>query len=153
MNRFTYPVLSYRVVDGDTVAVVIDLGFGLKMDQSVRIGGIDTPEKRTRNIPEKNAGLVATCATTAWLNERFGGDDDALMVVSTALDKYGGRIIGDLFVLGYDSNEDQTLGEHLLAQGYAREYEGGKKKAWTLKTLKGMVKKGLAEWPGIELVK
>ena len=49
-----------RVVDGDTIDVTIDLGFDLYKKERVRVAGVDTPEKRTRDLEEKEAGIDAT---------------------------------------------------------------------------------------------
>ena len=47
-----------RVIDGDTVDLILDLGFGLFKKERVRIAGVDTPEKRTRNLKEKSLGTT-----------------------------------------------------------------------------------------------
>ena len=57
-----------RVVDGDTIDVTIDLGFDLYKKERVRVAGVDTPEKRTRNLEEKELGIDAT----NWLKEKIG---------------------------------------------------------------------------------
>ena len=56
-----------RVVDGDTIDVTIDLGFDLAKKERVRIAGVDTPEKRTRDKEEKVLGLDAT----NWMKEKL----------------------------------------------------------------------------------
>ena len=59
---YEYKTKLVRVVDGDTVDVDIDLGFGVWLrNQRIRIYGIDTPEKRTRDLKEKEHGLLAMC--------------------------------------------------------------------------------------------
>ena len=80
-----------RVLDGDTIDVTIDLGFDLFKKERVRVAGVDTPEKRTRNLEEKALGIDAT----NWLKEKWkgavAGDDD--LVIRTELvggvGKYG----------------------------------------------------------------
>ena len=70
-----------RVVDGDTIDVTIDLGFDLLKKERVRIAGVDTPEKRTRDLEEKALGLDAT----AWMKEHLEGaikGDDELTILS-----------------------------------------------------------------------
>ena len=63
---YNFRVVSIdKVVDGDTIAVTIDLGFDLFKKERVRVAGIDTPEKRTRNLEEKALGLDAT----AWIKD------------------------------------------------------------------------------------
>ena len=77
-----------RVVDGDTIDVTIDLGFDLYKKERVRIAGVDTPEKRTRNLEEKALGIDAT----NWLKEKLEGaiDGDDDLVIRTELD--GGAV-------------------------------------------------------------
>jgi micrococcal nuclease len=113
-----------RVVDGDTIDVTIDLGFDLYKKERVRIAGVDTPEKRTRNLEEKALGIDAT----NWLKEKLegavAGDDD--LVIRTELvggvGKYG-RLLGWLYV----GDGDMSLNEQMIAEGYAWSYDGGTK--------------------------
>ena len=58
-----------KVLDGDTIDVIIDLGFDLAKTERVRIAGVDTPEKRTRNLEEKALGIDAT----EWLKDKLEG--------------------------------------------------------------------------------
>ena len=80
-----------RVVDGDTIDVTIDLGFDLYKKERVRIAGVDTPEKRTRDLEEKALGLDAT----NWMKEKLEGaiDGDDELTIRTELKggvgKYG----------------------------------------------------------------
>jgi len=113
-----------RVVDGDTIDVTIDLGFDLYKKERVRVAGVDTPEKRTRNLEEKALGIDAT----NWLKEKLesavAGDDD--LVIRTELDggvgKYG-RLLGWLYI----GDSEVSLNEQMIAEGYAHEYDGGTK--------------------------
>ena len=113
-----------RVVDGDTIDVTIDLGFDLYKKERVRIAGVDTPEKRTRNLEEKALGIDAT----NWLKEKLEGaiDGDADLVIRTELDggvgKYG-RLLGWLYI----GDGDLSLNEEMITQGYAWPYDGGTK--------------------------
>ena len=73
-----------RVLDGDTIDVTIDLGFDLYKKERVRVAGVDTPEKRTRDLEEKALGIDAT----NWLKEKLDGaiaGDDELAVIRTEL--------------------------------------------------------------------
>ena len=114
-----------RVVDGDTIDVTIDLGFDLYKKERVRVAGVDTPEKRTRNLEEKELGIDATY----WLQEKLegavAGDDD--LIIRTELDggvgKYG-RLLGWLYV----GDSDVSLNEQMIDEGYAWSYDGGTKK-------------------------
>tara|TARA_A200000113_G_scaffold196735_1_gene187933 strand:+ start:451 stop:861 length:411 start_codon:yes stop_codon:yes gene_type:complete len=113
-----------RVVDGDTIDVTIDLGFDLYKKERVRVAGVDTPEKRTRDLEEKKLGLDAT----VWLQEKLEGaiegDDD--LVIRTELvggvGKYG-RLLGWLYI----GDGDVSLNEQMIEEGYAWAYDGGTK--------------------------
>lgn len=113
-----------RVVDGDTIDVTIDLGFDLYKKERVRVAGVDTPEKRTRNLEEKKLGIDATCWLQEKLENAVEGDDD--LIIRTELDggfgKYG-RLLGWLYV--GDSN--LSLNEQMINEGYAWSYDGGTK--------------------------
>ena len=88
-----------RVVDGDTIDVTIDLGFDLAKKERVRIAGVDTPEKRTRDKEEKALGLDATNWMKEKLDAAIKGDDE--LTIRTELvggmGKYG-RLLGWLYV-------------------------------------------------------
>ncbi len=114
-----------RVVDGDTIDVTIDLGFDLFKKERVRVAGVDTPEKRTRDLEEKALGLDAT----NWLKEKLEGaikgDDD--LIIRTELvggvGKYG-RLLGWLYI----GDAEVSLNEIMIDEGYAWAYDGGTKK-------------------------
>ena len=113
-----------KVLDGDTIDVVIDLGFDLAKTERVRIAGVDTPEKRTRNLEEKALGLDATNWLKEKLNQTIKGEDE--LVVRTELvggvGKYG-RLLGWLYV----GDSDISLNEQMIEEGYAWPYDGGTK--------------------------
>ena len=113
-----------KVLDGDTNDVVIDLGFDLAKTERVRIAGVDTPEKRTRNLEEKALGLDATNWLKEKLNQTIKGEDE--LVVRTELvggvGKYG-RLLGWLYV----GDSDISLNEQMIEEGYAWPYDGGTK--------------------------
>ena len=113
-----------RVVDGDTIDVVIDLGFDLYKKERVRIAGVDTPEKRTRDLEEKKLGIDATNWLKDQLDSAISGEDD--LVIRTELDggfgKYG-RLLGWLYI----GDETLSINEKMIAEGYAWEYDGGTK--------------------------
>ena len=113
-----------RVVDGDTIDVTIDLGFDLYKKERVRVAGVDTPEKRTRNLEEKALGVDATGWLKAKLEETIKGDEE--LTVRTELKggvgKYG-RILGWLYV----GDDDFSLNEQMITEGYAHAYDGGTK--------------------------
>ncbi len=113
-----------KVLDGDTIDVVIDLGFDLAKTERVRIAGVDTPEKRTRNLEEKALGIDATNWLKEKLNDTIKGDDE--LIVRTELKggvgKYG-RLLGWLYV----GDSDLSLNEQMITEGYAHAYDGGTK--------------------------
>ena len=106
-----------RVVDGDTIDIVIDLGFGLSKKERVRVAGIDTPEKRTRDPIEKKYGLEATDFMTKLL------ENSKVLVVRTEKDGKYGRMLGWF----YDDANHMSLNEQMIECGYAWEYDGGTK--------------------------
>jgi micrococcal nuclease len=113
-----------RVVDGDTIDVTIDLGFDLFKKERVRVAGVDTPEKRTRDLEEKELGIEATNWLKEALDSAISGDDD--LVIRTELvggvGKYG-RLLGWLYV----GDSGTSLNEQMIAEGYAWSYDGGTK--------------------------
>ena len=113
-----------KVLDGDTIDVTIDLGFDLYKKERVRVAGVDTPEKRTRNLEEKALGIDATNWLKKELEDVLAGDDE--LIVRTELHggvgKYG-RLLGWLYV----GDEELSLNEQMITQGYAHAYDGGTK--------------------------
>ena len=122
---YEYRVQILKIVDGDTVDVDIDLGFGIWLrNERVRIMGIDTPESRTRDKVEKVFGLAAKKR----LKELLG----KTAVLQTQVSKDGedlkgkfGRILGD-FVTG-----DSTVTKIMIDEGYCVPYFGGSKEELT----------------------
>ena len=113
-----------KVLDGDTIDVLIDLGFDLYKKERVRIAGVDTPEKRTRDKEEKVLGIHATDWMKDKLNETIKGDEE--LTIRTELKggvgKYG-RLLGWLYV----GDSDLSLNEKMISEGYAHSYDGGTK--------------------------
>ena len=113
-----------KVLDGDTIDVTIDLGFDLFKKERVRIAGVDTPEKRTRNLEEKALGLDATNWLKDKLEGAISGDDD--LVIRTELvggvGKYG-RLLGWCYI----GDSTVSLNEQMIEEGYAHAYDGGTK--------------------------
>ena len=114
-----------KVLDGDTIDVTIDLGFDLYKKERVRIAGVDTPEKRTRDLEEKALGLDATNWLKGKLTETIKGEDE--LTIRTELKggvgKYG-RLLGWLYV----GEDNVSLNEQMIGEGYAWPYDGGTKK-------------------------
>ena len=122
---YNFRVISIdKVLDGDTIDVTIDLGFDLYKKERVRVAGVDTPEKRTRDLEEKELGIHAT----NWLKEKLdgaiSGDDD--LIIRTELvggvGKYG-RLLGWLYI----GDAELSLNEQMITEGYAWAYDGGTK--------------------------
>ena len=113
-----------KVVDGDTIDVTIDLGFDLYKKERVRIAGVDTPEKRTRDLEEKALGLDATYWMKKQLEDTIAGDEE--LIIRTELKggtgKYG-RLLGWLYV----GEDNVSLNEQMITEGYAWSYDGGTK--------------------------
>ena len=112
-------------MDGDTIDVTIDLGFDLYKKERVRIAGVDTPEKRTRDLEEKALGIDATNWLKKKLEDTIAGDGDELAIRTELVGGMGkyGRLLGWLYI-----NEDTiSLNEQMITEGYAWEYDGGTK--------------------------
>jgi micrococcal nuclease len=105
-----------RVVDGDTVDVIIDLGFDISYSSRVRLFGIDTPESRTRDKDEKARGLISKDFLKSYL-------DKGSVVIRTRKDKKGkfGRILGEMIV------EDTNINELMIKEHHAVKYHGQSK--------------------------
>ena len=105
-----------RVVDGDTVDVIIDLGFDISYSSRVRLFGIDTPESRTRDKDEKARGLISKDFLKSYLDK--GG-----VVIRTRKDKKGkfGRILGEMIV------DDTNINELMIEEHHAVKYHGQSK--------------------------
>ena len=114
-----------RVLDGDTIDVTIDLGFDLYKKERVRIAGVDTPEKRTRNLEEKELGIDATNWLKEKLESTLAGDDQLFIRTELVggVGKYG-RLLGWCYI----GDAEVSLNEQMITEGYAWEYDGGKKK-------------------------
>ena len=112
------------MLDGDTIDVLIDLGFDLSKKERVRIAGVDTPEKRTRDLEEKELGIDATNWLKDKLEGAIEGDDD--LIIRTELvggvGKYG-RLLGWLYI----GDSTVSLNEDMITEGYAWAYDGGTK--------------------------
>jgi micrococcal nuclease len=109
-----------KVVDGDTIDADIDLGFDISLTKRVRLAGIDTPESRTTDLKEKALGLEVK----EWLKKRLEGAKDILIKtrLPDSTEKYG-RILGKLYI----NNEETSLNEQMIDEGYAWEYQGNTK--------------------------
>jgi len=119
---YTYTIKEIvKYIDGDTVDVILDLGFHISVKKRVRLSGINTPEVRTRdkNIKKKGLEAKARLMELCELNKRpdqFGG----LILKCHGLGKYG-RVLGEIF------NGNCSANKILVMEGHAVEYHGGKR--------------------------
>ena len=121
---YEYRCKVVHIVDGDTVDVDIDLGFGVWMKkQRIRLYGIDTPESRTRDLEEKKYGLAAKEFLTGMLN------DEAGITLKTHKDAEGkfGRILGELW--RNTNYADQSINEYMIEKHHAVRYMGQSKES------------------------
>lgn len=117
---YEYRCKVLRIVDGDTVDVDIDLGFGIWMHRErIRVMGIDTPESRTRDLTEKAFGLAAKEFVKSLM------PIGSTQIIKTQKDKTGkfGRVLGDFII------EDKLLTEHMIENYHAVPYHGENKDA------------------------
>jgi micrococcal nuclease len=127
-DRFWYGATFLNVVDGDTVDLMIDLGFNIHHKIRVRLYGVNTPESRTTNKSEKELGIKAKEYTHDWLaNHKWV----FVNTIPDKNDKYG-RILARIY--SSDKVDDVTtacLNTDIVQAGYAREYFGVGDKTWT----------------------
>ena len=119
---YEYRCNIVKIIDGDTVDVDIDLGFGVWMrKQRIRLYGIDTPESRTRDKEEKKYGLAAKAFLTGLLDDPNG------IVLKTHKDGKGkfGRILGELWRTS--DFADQSINEYMCEKHHAVRYFGQSK--------------------------
>ena len=122
---YNYNATCTRVVDGDTVDAMIDLGFGVHVKKRIRLAGIDAPESRTRDKQEKILGLAAKDR----LKSMMDGAENKFELESQELGKYG-RVLGKLHIDKLDGKDLITktcVNDCLVKEGYAVEYDGGKR--------------------------
>ena len=118
---YRYKAKLIRVVDGDTIDVIVDLGFDVWVKKRVRLAHIDAYECRTRNKAEKKKGLAAK----ARLQEVLGFPNEEFNLTSLGVGKYG-RCIGEVSVVkNYIRSEKyhgKSLNKMLVAEGHAVKY-------------------------------
>ena len=117
VNRWHFSMYRYnakliRVIDGDTVDAMIDLGFETWVKKRIRLYGINTPETRTKDLQEKKAGIAAM----ERLQELMSDCRGSFILESHGVGKYG-RCLGTLFINNIDINM------LLLSEGLAEEYK------------------------------
>ena len=120
MSMYTYKARLERVVDGDTVDLVIDLGFDIHHKVRCRLYGINTPESRTKDLAEKKLGLAAKAYVEDWFN---WNKDCFVQTIKDGKGKYG-RLLAKIYP---DEKCEFSLNEQLVDSGHATEYFGGKR--------------------------
>ena len=128
MEKYIYRAKLDRVVDGDTVDALIDVGFDIWFKKRIRFMGLDTWESRTRDLEEKKLGKLAK-ERTRQLLEDVSSKSGYFRLKSHGLGKYG-RVLGELFIMDKDGKQ-WNINKTLIAEGHAYIYDGGKKKVFT----------------------
>lgn len=108
-----------RVVDGDTYDCIFYNGLA-RMRMKIRVYGLDTPEKRSRDEQEKKAGEEATKYAESYIKRHA----NIVEICIRDWDKYGGRMVADVWVGG------KLIADHLIEKGLGRKYMGGAKEKW-----------------------
>ena len=127
MEKYIYKAKLERVVDGDTIDALIDVGFDIWIKKRIRYMGIDTWESRTRDLDEKAKGLAAK-ARNKELIEKVSSKPGYFRLKSHGVGKYG-RILGEIFI--QDSEGKQyNINETLKAEGHDYENFGSKKQVF-----------------------
>ena len=113
---YEYKAIVERVVDGDTIDVIIDLGFKTWKKVRVRMEGINTPESRTRDLEEKARGLAAK----QFVKDTLAKHENSFILQSHGVGKYG-RCLGEIIL------NEVNLNDLLITEGHAVKYDGGKR--------------------------
>ena len=128
MEKHIYRGKLERVVDGDTIDALIDVGFDIWIKKRIRYSGIDTWESRTRNLEEKAKGLEAKARNKELLME-VSSKSGYFRLKSHGVGKYG-RVLGEIFIEDKEGKQ-YNINKTLISEGHAYIYEGGKKKIFT----------------------
>jgi len=127
INPYWYTGTVLGVVDGDTVDLMVDLGFSVHHKIRVRLYGVNTPESRTKDAAEKEMGLKAKEFTKDWLTNH------KVVFIKTIVDKNEkyGRVLAEIYSSGDVGNPSTAcLNKDIISAGYAREYYGIGDKTW-----------------------
>ena len=125
MEKYIYRGKLDRVVDGDTIDALIDVGFDIWFKKRIRFKGIDTWESRTRDLEEKKRGLEAKKRTQELLEE-VSSKSGYFRLRSHGVGKYG-RVLADIIIQDKEGKEI-CINQQLITEGHAYVYDGGKKK-------------------------
>ena len=115
---FEYNATVTKVVDGDTIDAMVDLGFGTWKKVRIRMHGINAPESRTRDLEEKKKGLAAKARLIEMLEE----NEKYFILISHGVGK-SGRCLGEIYIKGHNT----SLNKQLISEGHGTEYFGGKR--------------------------
>ena len=115
---FEYNATVVKVVDGDTIDAMVDLGFGTWKKVRIRMHGINAPESRTRDLEEKKKGLAAKARLIEMLEE----NEKHFILISHGVGKFG-RCLGEIYIKGHNT----SLNKQLISEGHGTEYFGGKR--------------------------
>jgi len=123
LKRFCYGAKIEKVIDGDTVDLSVDLGFDVHHKIRVRLYGVDTPESRTVNKAEKEAGLKAKEFVKTW------AETHSTVLIETVKDKNEkyGRVLAKIYA---NVDNSECLNERLISEGFAKAYFGEKKEVF-----------------------
>jgi len=128
---YNYKATLDKVIDGDTVDLIIDLGFDIKIKQRVRLLGIDTPELRGKTELEKQAALISK----EKVEDLLEGKEIFVSSKKEGADKYN-RYLAEIFI------DDMNINKYLLDNGYAKVYNGEAKSEWSNEELNLITKIG-----------
>ena len=128
MEKYIYRGKLERVVDGDTIDALIDVGFDIWIKKRIRYSGIDTWESRTRDLAEKAKGLEAKARNKELLME-VSSKSGYFRLKSFGVGKYG-RVLGEIYIEDKEGKQ-YNINKTLISEGHAYVYDGGKKKVFT----------------------
>ena len=128
MEKYIYRGKLERVIDGDTIDALIDVGFDIWIKKRIRYSGIDTWESRTRNLEEKAKGLEAKARNKELLME-VSSKPGYFRLKSFGVGKYG-RVLGEIYIEDKEGKQ-YNINKTLISEGHAYVYEGGTKKVFT----------------------
>ena len=127
MDKYVYRAKLERVVDGDTIDALIDVGFDIWIKKRIRYMGIDTWESRTRDLDEKAKGLAAKERNKELL-EKISSKPGYFRLKSHGVGKYG-RVLGEIYIKDKGGSE-YCVNELLINEGHGYVYHGGKKQVF-----------------------
>ena len=121
MDKYIYRAKLVKIIDGDTIDALIDVGFDIWFKKRIRYMGIDTWESRTRDLEEKKKGLAAKERNKELL-EKVSAKPGYFRLKSHGVGKYG-RVLGEIFIMD-DEGKQYNINETLIKEGHAYEYFG-----------------------------